>query len=152
MNPIAAAEARRSGLDVEVADAITVLERQPDSSLGGVVAIQVVEHWTPEVLFEFLRHARRAIAPGGVLLLETINTNSLSAWRAFYMDPSHVRPVPPESLRFHAEAAGFAELRIEFRSPLPAADQLQERDENDVKLNRLLFGPQDYALIGRVPK
>jgi O-antigen chain-terminating methyltransferase len=152
INPIAAAEARGSGVEVEESDALVALAERPPGSLGAIVALQVVEHWSPETIFAFLREARRALAAGGLLLLETINTDSLSAWKAFYIDPSHVRPVPPEALRFLAEAAGFADVEIDWRSPLPEAERLDVRDENDVKLNRLLFGPQDYALIARVPR
>ena len=86
------------------------------------MAFQVVEHWAPEGIFRFLQLARRALAPGGVLIAETINVDSLSALRAFYLDPTHVRPVPPDALRFLAEAAGFTDARIEYRSPLPAAE------------------------------
>ena len=126
-NPIAAAEVRRSGIEVEEGDALAVLAQRPPGKLGAVVALQVVEHWAPETIFRFLREARRVIAPGGLLLLETINTDSLSAWRAFYLDPSHVRPVPPEALRFLAEAVGFGQARIEWHAPLAADDRLQER-------------------------
>jgi len=31
------------------------------------------------------------------------------------------------------------------------AERLEERSDNDKRLNALLFGPQDYALIGRAP-
>jgi hypothetical protein len=72
--------------------------------------------------------------------------------KAFFLDPSHVRPVPADALRFLAEAAGFVETRIEYRAPLPAKDRLEEASSNDAKLNRLLFGPQDYAMIARVPR
>jgi O-antigen chain-terminating methyltransferase len=95
--------------------------------------------------------ARRAIAPGGVLLLETINTDSLSALRTFYLDPTHVRPVPAEALRFLADAVGFVDVVLERRSPLPQGERLEEQSDNDRKLNALLFGPQDYALVARVP-
>jgi O-antigen chain-terminating methyltransferase len=115
------------------------------------VAFQVVEHWTPEEIFRFLQGARRALAPGGVLIAETINSDSLSAMRAFYLDPTHVRPVPPQTLAFLAEAAGFTEIRIEYRSPLSVSERLLESGENEKKLNALLFAPQDYALIGRAP-
>jgi hypothetical protein len=71
--------------------------------------------------------------------------------RAFFLDPTHVAPVPPAALTFLAGAAGFADTRVEYRAPLPASERLAEATENDVKLNRLLFGPQDYALIARVP-
>ncbi len=151
VNPIAVEECRRKGLAVEQGDGLAALARRPAGGLGAVVALQVVEHWPPETIFVFLREARRALAPGGVLIAETINVGSISAWKAFYLDPSHVRPVPAEALAFLAEAAGFAQTRIEYHAPLPAAERLEERSENDAKLNRLLFAEQDYALIARVP-
>ncbi len=150
-NPISAASCRKEGLEVEEADALASLARRPAGRLGAIVAFQVVEHWAPPILFQFLQQARRALAPGGLLVAETINADSISALRAFYLDPTHVRPVPPEALRFLAEAAGFTDIRIEYRSPLPPSERLEERSDNDRKLNALLFGPQDYALIGRAP-
>jgi O-antigen chain-terminating methyltransferase len=137
---------------VEAGDGLAALAEKPENSLGAVVAFQVVEHWSPETIFAFLREAQRALAPSGILVLETINTDSFSSLRAFFLDPSHVRPVPPEALRFLAEAAGFVQARIEYRAPLDASDRLEESSENDAKLNRLLFGPQDYALIARAPR
>ncbi len=151
VNPVSAKAARNEGLDVEEGDALALLEGFPAGSLGAVVAFQVVEHWSPGEIFRFLQHARRVLAGGGVVVAETINSDSLSALRAFYLDPTHVRPVPPEALRFLAEAAGFTETRIEYRSPLPAAERLEEKSENEKRLNALLYAPQDYALIGRVP-
>jgi SAM-dependent methyltransferase len=144
--------ARAAGLDVREGDAIEALSTEPVRSLGAVVAFQVVEHWPAGAVFRFLAEARRALAPGGVLIVETVNTDSLAAMNAFYLDPSHVRPVPPEGLRFLCEAAGFRELSVEFLSPVPASERLAERSENDARLNALLFGPQDYAVIGRVPR
>ena len=115
------------------------------------MAFQVVEHWPPEGIFRFLQLSRRALAPGGILVAETINVDSLSALKAFYLDPTHVRPVPPDALRFLAEAAGFTDARIEYRSPLPASGRLAGSDDDARKLNALLFAPQDYALIARAP-
>ncbi|MEP6768521.1 MAG: class I SAM-dependent methyltransferase [Acidobacteriota bacterium] len=152
VNPIAAAECRSLGLDVEERDGLAFLAGRPAGSLGAVVALQVVEHWPPEAIFAFLREARRALAPGGLLVAETINTDSLSAWKAFFLDPSHVRPVPPDALRFLAEAAGFADVRIELLSPLAPEARLEESSANDVMLNGLLFGPQDYAVLARSPE
>lgn len=150
-NPVSVAACRSAGLEVELGDAIPLLAARPDGAFGAVVAFQVVEHWSPEEIFRFLQQARRALAPGGVLIAETINVDSVSALRAFYLDPTHARPVPAEALRFLAEAAGFVDIRIEYRSPVPAAERLTETSENEKKLNALLFGAQDYALIGRVP-
>ena len=149
-NPVSVAVCRAAGLEVEEADALEALGRRPAGKLGAVVAFQVVEHWPPETIFRFLQEARRTLAPGGVLVAETVNTDSLSALRAFYLDPTHARPVPPAALRFLAEAAGFSDARIEPRSPLPPAERLEELSANERKLNALLFGPQDYALVARV--
>jgi O-antigen chain-terminating methyltransferase len=148
---LAAQTCRAAGLDVEEGDAIDALAAASPASLGGVVAFQVVEHWPASATFRFLAEARRALAPSGVAIVETINTDSLAAMKAFYLDPTHVRPVPPEALRFLFDAAGFRDLRVEYLSPLPASERLEERSENDARLNTILFGPQDYAVIGRVP-
>lgn len=150
-NPLSAALGREAGLEIEEGDGIGALERRAAGSLGAVVAFQVVEHWPAGSTWAFLRAARRALAPGGVLIAETINTDSLSALRAFFLDPTHVRPVPAAALQFLAEAAGFTDVRIEYRAPLPPEERLDEVSPNDARLNRLLFGPQDYALIARVP-
>jgi SAM-dependent methyltransferase len=148
---LAAETCRAAGLDVREGDAVDALAETPSGSLGAVVAFQVVEHWPAAQTFRFLAQARRAIGAGGVLIVETINTDSLTAMNAFYLDPTHIRPVPPEALRFLCEAAGFRELQLEFLSPLAKSARLVERSENDVRLNAMLFGPQDYAVIARVP-
>lgn len=148
-NPLAVAAARDAGLEIEEGDGIASLERRDAGSLGAVVAFQVVEHWSAAATWTFLVAALRALRPGGVLIAETINTDSLSALKAFFLDPTHVRPVPADALRFLAEAAGFVDCRIEYRAPLPPEERLVERSENDERLNRLLFAPQDYALIAR---
>ncbi len=152
INPIAVATCHKLNLKVEQVDGLAALAKRPEKSLGAVVAFQVVEHWSPETIFAFLRESRRALAPSGAIVIETINTDSFSSLRAFFLDPSHVRPVPPEALRFLAEAAGFVEARIEYRAPLDESDQLEELSSNDAKLNRLLFGPQDYALVAYTPR
>lgn len=148
---LACAAARAAGLDVSQEDAIEFLAGAAGGSLGGVVAFQVVEHWPAAATFRFLTEARRALAPGGVLIVETVNTDSLAAMNAFYLDPSHVRPVPPQALAFLCEAAGFRDIRVELLAPVAVEDRLTETSENDAKLNALLFGPQDYAVIARVP-
>jgi SAM-dependent methyltransferase len=150
-NPVSAEACRRAGLDVELGDVFSVLARRPAAKLGAIVALQVVEHWAPDAIFRFLQEARRVLAPGGVLIAETVNAESFAGQRAFYLDPTHVRPVPPQMLVFLAEAAGFTDVRVEYRSPLPESERLEERSPNERRLNALLFGPQDYAVIGRAP-
>jgi len=61
------------GLRAEQADALGYLSAQPDASLGGLIAIQVVEHFQPDYLMAFLEAAYHALRPGAPLVLETIN-------------------------------------------------------------------------------
>ena len=103
--------------------------------------------------------AAAKLAPGGVLLLETINPTSVYALvHAFFADPSHRSPVHPETLRFLMEAAGLvkAEIlysgRIEPERLMPVPGQGEAAlalNRNLDKLNRLLYGAPNYAATAR---
>jgi SAM-dependent methyltransferase len=156
-------ECQEKGLDVVAGDLLEFLQAQPPSSLGGVFAAQVAEHLPPPVLAALLADAHRALRPGGRLVLETVNAASALAFHeVFIRDLTHERPLHPETLRFMAAAAGFAEARIEMRSPVPNDVRLtllpsgalpppatQVLNENAERLNALLFAPLDYALVAR---
>ena len=97
------------------------LQGRPAASLGGVFAAQVAEHLPPSVLQAALREAHRTLRAGGLLVLETVNTRSVLAFLEVYnRDLTHEKPLHPETLRFLVAAAGFAEVRIELRSPVDA--------------------------------
>lgn len=152
-----------SGLDVQLGDGNTFLASGPAGSLGGIVALQVVEHLTPAELVAFLELSRRALRPDGLMVLETINPASLSALRNYFADLTHRQPLVPQTLAFLAESAGFRDVRIEYLNPLPEIARLRhvpygERvgegvqaasDRNVDLVNAALFGPQDFAVIAR---
>lgn len=150
-NAIAVELAAGKGLDVRLEDLFASLRRR-GSELGGVAALQVVEHFDPAAVYEFLELAFAALAPGGRLLLETINPDSVYALKAFRLDPTHRWPVPAATLELMAREAGFESRRVEMLSPVPDSERLAEEDENDRRLNRLLFAPQDYALFAERPR
>jgi SAM-dependent methyltransferase len=158
---------RERGLQVEQADALGYLRTLTDRSLGGLVAIQVVEHFQPEYLMAFLEAAFHALRPGAPLVLETINP---ACWMAFFetylRDLTHARPLHPDTLRFLAEASGFTGLEISFRAPVREEDRLPRVDgpvsadralraivdalnAHADQLNARLFSSMDYALIAR---
>jgi SAM-dependent methyltransferase len=156
-------ECRARGLDVVRGDLLEFLRSQGTGSLGGVFAAQVVEHLPPPALAALLSDAHRALRPGGLLALETVNPVSALAYLdVFIRDLTHERPLHPETLRFLAAAAGFSEVRIEMRSPVPAELRLrmvpgsalpplamEALNGNIERLNALLFAPLDYVLLGR---
>ena len=144
-------------------DLVEFLRAQPDGSLGAAFAAQVAEHLPPPVLASLLAESHRALRPGGLLVLETVNAASALAFLdVFIRDLTHERPLHPETLRFLAAAAGFSEARIEWRSPVPDDVKLRTApsgglappvarvfNENVERLNALLFAPLDYALVAR---
>jgi SAM-dependent methyltransferase len=162
-NANAAAECRERGLDVVQEDLVDFLRAQPDGSLGAVFAAQVAEHLPPPVLAVLLAESHRALRQGGLLVLETVNAASALAFLdVFIRDLTHERPLHPETLRFLAAAAGFSEVRVEWRSPVPDDVKLRTApsgglappvarvfNENVERLNALLFAPLDYALVAR---
>ncbi len=150
-NRVAVTIAEREGLPVAAGDAFERLGRER-ARLGGVAALQFVEHLDPGAVREFLGRAFEALVPGGRLLLETINPDSLYAMRAYRLDPTHRWPVPAATLSLFARDAGFVEKEIRYLAPVPAEEALAETGENERKLNRWLFGFQDYALLAERPR
>ncbi|HEY7508600.1 MAG TPA: methyltransferase domain-containing protein [Vicinamibacteria bacterium] len=160
-NAHTAREARGRGLDVTQGDLVEFLRAQPAGSLGGVFAAQVAEHLPPAVLQETLRAAHRALRAGGLLALETVNPRSVVGFLEVYIrDLTHERPLHPETLSFLAAAAGFTDVRVEWRAPVDPAARLQAvpgdglparaaqaLNENVERLNALLYGPQEYVLL-----
>ncbi len=166
-----AAMVRRSsqrGLRVEQGDLLEGLAGVEPGSVGGIVSFHVIEHLPPEAVDRLVRLAFAALRPGGLLLLETPNPLSVSVTaRSFWLDPTHVRPVHPETLRASYESAGFGGIeRLDLR-PYPEEERLpeiplegldgQSRELAD-RLNRLrdelddlLYGYRDYALVGVRP-
>jgi O-antigen chain-terminating methyltransferase len=161
-------ECRSRGVPAEHADALAHLTRQPDGSLGGIAAIQVVEHLDPRYLAGCLEASYRSLRTGGTLLLETINP---ACWAAFFdsyiRDLTHRQPLHPDTLKYLVQAAGFTRVDVRYLSPVDDQDRLQEVridlattkssqaiadlaeavNTNAGKLNRQLFSYRDYAIV-----
>ena len=149
-NALMVERCREKGLDVSRGDLFAILEALPQGSLSAVTAAQVVEHLPVAALVRLLALARRAVAPGGGLLLETINPESLYAMKFFWFDPTHVRPVPAPTLTALARGAGFSSIQVRMLSPVAAELRPDRSDESLARIDRALFGDQDYALFARV--
>jgi SAM-dependent methyltransferase len=152
------------GLDATEGDALAYLQAQADGSLGGLIALQVVEHLDPGYLMEMLDVAYHKLRPGSHVILETINVASWYAFFSSYIrDLTHVRPIHPDTLSYLLSASGFQRVSVRYSAPFPEDGKLQPfptiggaapGPEADVfnanvdKLNALLFTNLDYAAIG----
>jgi len=155
---------KSKGLDVEKIDAVSYLQKLEDKSLDGIFIDQVVEHLEQEYLIKMLNLSFMKLIYGGTIVVETVNPLSFFSFANFYIDMSHKRPVHPETLRFLLNAAGFREIKIELIAPVRDDARLKKikigerrdghREEIEIynhnidMLNAIIYGPQDYALIG----
>lgn len=147
---------RAAGLDIREEDAAIALQECDDSSLGGIVAFQVFEHLTLERISRILELARHKLRPGGVLILETVNVASLITHaRAFTLDPTHELALHPLALKLLVEGRGFADVEIVYGGEVEDDVRLDPAGleprvaENLERLNRIVFAPQDYAIVAR---
>ncbi|HVE49808.1 MAG TPA: methyltransferase domain-containing protein [Casimicrobiaceae bacterium] len=149
-NRFVAALSRERGLNVVDADALGYLRSLPTGSLGAVTAIHVIEHMPFEKVVALFDEARRVLRSGGVAIFETPNPENLVVGACnFYYDPTHVRPLPPEPMRFVLEQRGFSDteiLRLHPRHDIPVPESPVHPLDAEVA-NRFL-GAQDYAVIG----
>jgi len=148
--------ARARGLAVSSGDAVEHLEGLADASIDGLYARHLAEHILPGELVRILRLCRRVLAPGSPIVFVTPNPRTLSVGaHTFWMDPGHLRPIPPDLFRFYLEVEGFEGVEVvtfeatEGRKLDEAGDDATR--ENMRYLNEILFGDRDYAVTGRTP-
>lgn len=163
--------ARRRGLEVIGGDVLEALRGQGDETAGAVTAIHFFEHLALGTLAAVLAEVRRVLRPGGVLIAECPNPHSLRVGAAlFWQDPTHRRPLLPETLELFLRAAGLEVRTRELLHPFPD-EQLLSDDEGGTaavadadlttlsdrvdrlrrRLDELLNGPRDFALRAAKP-
>ncbi|HVH25674.1 MAG TPA: methyltransferase domain-containing protein [Vicinamibacterales bacterium] len=87
---------RAKGHAVEKRDALSFLREQADGSLPAIFTAQFVEHLSYPDLMSFLELSRAKLKAGGQLIFETVNPHSLEAFKTFWTDLTHQRPIFPE--------------------------------------------------------
>ena len=133
------------GLFVEVNDALTALEQAPTGTLAAVTGFHIAEHIPFDSLVTLIQEVHRALVPGGVLILETPNPENLTVglW-SFYLDPTHLHPLPPPLLHFVATDSGYAKATIlRLNGPTPPEDGAPLRHY----LDWVISAYRDYALV-----
>ena len=151
-SPAMVTRAHAAGHAVRQDDALSALAATPAASLGAVTAFHLVEHLAWSELCQLLGEARRALAPDGLLLLETPDPDNLTVGAAtFWLDPTHRRPLPAQLLAFLAEEHGFVRVRIERCHPDDPDEYPAPADAFAETVAHRLHGPRDYRLIAWTP-
>jgi O-antigen chain-terminating methyltransferase len=151
-NVATVAETRARGVDVVQADVLAYLRDLPDASCGAVTAFHLIEHLPFPALVTLVDEIVRVLQPGGVTILETPNPTNLQVGAAtFYIDPTHGRPLHPETMRFLLASRGLARVDVRPLHPIAEGRLPDDGDPIAARLNQHLYGPQDYAVIGHRP-
>ena len=146
------AHCQAQGLQVDEYDLLQALRRQADGSLNLITAFHVAEHLDFATLYTLVAEAWRVLEPGGALLLETPNPeNPLVGSHTFYHDPTHRNPLTPSALGFLLGYHGFERLDVLRLNPYPESARVPGEDLLTERINGLLCGPQDFAVVGRRP-
>ncbi len=136
------------GLAVRTADLFEYLSTVHKESLDGIFCSQLVEHLAPERVPAMIKACASRLAQGGVIVIETPNPECLAIFSTyFYLDPTHVRPVPWKLLEFYFQESGIA--TVEVRRSSPAVESMTALEGLDARFREEFFGGLDYAIVGR---
>ena len=137
---------KERGLPATQGDAIAYLKSLADATQCIVSGFHIVEHIAFDDLQTLVIEALRVLKPGGLLILETPNPENIVVGTSnFYLDPTHLRPIPPLLLTFLPEYYGFERVKTL---------RLQESPELAAKENIGLYEvfagvSPDYAIVAQ---
>jgi O-antigen chain-terminating methyltransferase len=156
-------ECQERGLPISYGDAFDVLKELEDESVSAITALQIIEHFERPLIWEFIRLCFEKLVPEGLFIIETINPESLtSAIITFNKDFTHTQLLHPDTIQFLMEREGFKDIETHYLHPHKDTDTLQLIPESAVssphvdiinrnirRLNEVLFGYRDYAILAR---
>lgn len=147
-------ECRANGLKVDNGRVPDCLGALADDSLGAITLFQVAEHLDFNTLLELFRQSQRVLKPDGVLIVEIPNIATLSVGAStFWIDPTHVRPLHPEVVKFLAQIVGLNVTDVITSSPALTVPDLTDLPTTAAQfltdLAHRVAGPGDVAVIAR---
>ena len=94
-----------------------------------------------------LAEISRTLRPGGLAVFETPNPKNLVVGACnFYADPTHHKPLFPETMQLFLDNLGFERVRVEYLHPVPESP-FKNNQPGSQELDIWLFGPRDFAVI-----
>jgi SAM-dependent methyltransferase len=146
-NRVLAESCQKRRLDVVNEEMMGYLREVPDQSIDIVTAFHLIEHIDHISLIRLIDQINRVLKPNGIVMFETPSPENLvSAACTFYADPTHHRPIYPQTLMFILRQKGFVNLKLQF---------LHEVEDSPftgdglgfAQLHMWFFGPRDFSVI-----
>ena len=138
--------AQEYNLEVIKSDGIEYLKQLPDASLIAISSFHVIEHMAFKDIEIFVSEALRVLKPAGLLILETPNPENIRvSSEYFYLDPTHLKPLPSALMSFVLEYYGFDRVK-----KLGLQEDISLINQQVVTIKDLFEGVSpDYAVIGQ---
>ena len=141
---------KRQGYIAYKSDALSYLLKQRSESISVISGFHIVEHIPFEVLLDIFKECYRVIDREGLVIFETPNPyNLIVGSSTFYIDPSHIKPIPPELLSFALESLGF---KVKVLYLHPVEKNIKYNNPKIEKIMSYINGPRDYAVIASKSK
>ena len=158
INRIMIGECQERNLVVSEDEAIAYLRGLKSNSLGAVTGMHIIEHIPFKSLVILIDEVLRVLKPSGIVVFESPNPENLVVGaNNFYIDPTHLNPLPPQLVQFVVEARGFVRVRIErlrtnrIDDPFEFIDTLENGSEKINPMIKLakqyIYAAPDYAVI-----
>ncbi|MFM6025943.1 MAG: class I SAM-dependent methyltransferase, partial [Dolichospermum sp.] len=148
INRVMIEQCQARGLEVIAGDVIDYLQSLPDNSLGAVTGFHIIEHLPFKMLMRLFSETVRVIQPQGLVIFETPNPdNVLVGSNTFYLDPTHIHPLPSATIKFISENFGLENVQIIRLHPYPENAKINGQGVAE-RFNDYFYGPQDYAVVG----
>lgn len=157
-------ECHKKNLKVVCMDAISYVKSLPDNSVRMVTSFQLIEHLEMPQLLSLFQELGRVVKKGGLMIMETPNPCNLQVGAAaFYLDPTHVRQLHPEFVRFLAEQNGFGQIEAVYPEQGNTEEwwnSLTQEETTDIQqsvcfqavlneLRRTIWSSADYAIVAK---
>ena len=151
LNSVLVEQCRQKGFQVDENDALTYMRSLPDNSLGAITSFHLIEHLDFDTRVALFDESVRVLKSGGLALFETPNPRNLLVGACnFWADPTHLRPLYPETHEFLMEYRGFTQVKLLYLHPHEGEQCLpgEEAPQLAARLNEVLSCARDYAIVG----
>ena len=106
---------QKKGMNIISGDAINILKTLESDSFHIISSFHLVEHLKYDQIYELIIECFRLIKASGFIVFETPSIDNLQvSTRTFFLDPSHINPINPDSLVFFLENSGFTKAKYYF--------------------------------------
>lgn len=117
ISPEQVALARQVTENVVESDAVAFLETQSDK-YDLIIGLDIVEHFKKDEVFHFLDACYTALRPGGRIILQTPNAESVFGMKIRYGDFTHEVAFDPNSLKRLLCISGFTKIEGRETGPV----------------------------------